>query len=471
MPTAVQPQIKITGLGFCQEEVRNATLEGDTGPADTTNFSELMGRLVSAKSKLPPLYRMELYEPFIHQLSDLGQDGFNEILLQDPKRESVAGLMLDIAHAILQNGEKYQEVSTDAFQELVSDLYDGFLSAEDRYGISKPPRAVFAPLVKWGRPKDGPYTWTYSATKNFGVNVPIVNLPPVHSRKGIIAWSAIGHETSGHDVLHAYDGFHSELAEELYKHLKNNGIATSLAGYWAERIDETASDVLGILNMGPAAGIGVVAYFRGLNAAWSNSEKLRNTGSASDPHPADIVRGYLAAEVIRRLNFSDSEKWAKIVENETDNDYTAIKLAGIAVSKADAQKSAKLVAEAVASTRTESLERHALEDVQNWRDTDEAIVDSLRQLYRTPQTLPDDFASGVYAAHAVAAAVYEAIAVSGTDKLPLLFERMISILKQMHDRNASWGPLYVSHPSNIFRVKTYEGREAPNFKTRMIVGS
>lgn len=46
--------------------------------------------------------------------------------------------MLDIAQAILQNGEDYQKEATDGFQEVVSDLYDGFLSAADRRGL-KPP--------------------------------------------------------------------------------------------------------------------------------------------------------------------------------------------------------------------------------------------------------------------------------------------------------------------------------------------
>ena len=36
--------------------------------------------------------------------------------------------MLEIAHAILQNGEGFQERATDAFQEIVSELYDGYLS-------------------------------------------------------------------------------------------------------------------------------------------------------------------------------------------------------------------------------------------------------------------------------------------------------------------------------------------------------
>ena len=35
---------------------------------------------------------------------------------------------MDLAHAILQNGEGYHARATDAFQEVVSDSYDGFLA-------------------------------------------------------------------------------------------------------------------------------------------------------------------------------------------------------------------------------------------------------------------------------------------------------------------------------------------------------
>jgi hypothetical protein len=53
----------------------------------------------------------------------------------------------------------------------------------------------------------------------------------------------------------------------------------------------------------------------------------------------------------------------------------------------------------------------------------------------------------------VAAAVTEALA-NGTD-LPLIFDRMVSILVQMKEKNPVWGPLFVRHPGNIRRDLTY----------------
>ena len=104
------------------------------------------------------MYRDAIFQPFVDHLNQIGEAGFTAILTSDPAREREAGLMLDIVDVILQNGEGYNWIATDSFQEIVSDLYDGFLSAEDRRGINPPDKGKIPPLVKWGRPDHGPYT-------------------------------------------------------------------------------------------------------------------------------------------------------------------------------------------------------------------------------------------------------------------------------------------------------------------------
>lgn len=75
---------------------------------------------------------------------------------------------------------------------------------------------------------------------------------------------------------------------------------------------------MGVLNMGPAAGIWLVVYFRGLNAAFTGVATLRNDGPSGDPHPADILRGFLAAATVRLLSFDDAVTWADAIEQETE---------------------------------------------------------------------------------------------------------------------------------------------------------
>jgi hypothetical protein len=436
----------LTGL---IEDVRRAALEADPGAPEPSSYHALRGRLEAARVSLPPAYRKAVYQPFVATLDELGPSGFALVLQRDPGRQGIALMLFDVAHAILQNAEGYERVATDAFQEVVSDLYDGFLGAADRRGVEPPDRGVLPPLVKWGNPDFGPYTWPVDATNEvFGLEAGVVSLPPANVRQGLLAWSALPHEVAGHDVLHADTGLEQELAAAVCERLKNEGLA-ALADYWAERIDETASDVLGILNMGPAAGLGLVGYFRGLNAAWGDGPRLRNDGPEGDSHPSDLLRGYLAAATVQHLRFAQRGDWAKLIEREveTDRDGDFLRLAGTQVRTEEARASAGFVAEVIATYRAAALEGHALGQIQNWRDTDEARVSRLGQCLRSgPVELPAPLANGTYAAHLVAAAIVAALA-PGAD-VRQVHARMVRLLKQMHDANPSWGPMFVRHPGN-----------------------
>lgn len=441
----------LTGLAACTEDARLAGLDADPGPAEPTSYHSLRGRIEAVRDKFPPLYRDAVVKPFTAALDQLGQSGYVQVLTQDPNRQSTAGLLLDCAQAILQQGEGYAALATDAFQEVVSDLYDGFLSAEDRRGINPPDLEIVPPLVKWGNPDSGPYTWPVDATKSLGLKAAVVNLPPAQTRRGLLGWAALGHETAGHDVIHADRGLLDELASALQSSLAP--LDAGLAEYWSERIDETASDVMGILNMGPAAGIGLVGFFRGLNAAFGGAARLRNQGASDDPHPVDILRGYMAAEVVSLLKFTGKSKWAKAITDETDKDLRQIIIDGQVIDPGLAKQSAIVVAKTLVQFKPKALEQHALSDIQNWRDADERKVKSLRSALRTAVQPAEKDLGGFYAAHVVAAAVVEALA-TGTE-VGTIFNRMLAVLKAMHDRNASWGPLFVQHPGDIHRDRVY----------------
>ncbi|GJL66084.1 MAG: hypothetical protein NPIRA05_10550 [Nitrospirales bacterium] len=444
----------IRNLSSATEDSRLAVLDGEVGPPDPTNFHMLLGRLEAAREKLPPLYREEVFTPFFTALNELGPTGFSQTLAQDPARNGIAGLILDIAQAILQNGEGFQERATDAFQEVVSDLYDGYLSDADRRGIEPPDRGMVPPLVKWGNPSFGPYTWPVDVTQDLGVGAPIVSLPPAHARLGLLAWAALGHETAGHDILHADTGLRRDLSRAVFDELLNENMGYALALYWSTRIDETASDVLGILNMGPAAGIGLIGYFRGIRAAFTGAPKLSNIGG-NGPHPADILRGFLAASTTELLSFSHANAWAEILNAETLRDVSTIRIEGSELSVNAARRSAEIVAQTIVRTRVESLESHALGDIQDWRDNDQQIAEHLQaELMDADRPLGCQGAE-TYAAHAVAAGVMAAL--TEGNHIPLILDRMISVLKAMHDANPSWGPLYIRHPGNIWRHRVYGG--------------
>ena len=436
----------ISHIAHCIADASLAIRDRDPGPPDPKNFDDLMARLVDAKPTLPPIYQQGMFEPFVATVSALGDSAFARVLASDVNNDRAARLMMDIAQALLQPAEGFQQESLRAFQQLVSDLYDGFLSAEDRRGVKPPDRGVIAPMVKFGEPRSGPYTWPIEATGSFRVrgttvpNAALLSLPPSIGRRGLMAWSAIGHEAAGHDILAADRGLAAELSDRVASALTSAGLRT-LASYWSERIDETASDVMGILNMGPAAGIGLVAFFRGFDGL------LRSDGPVDDPHPADVLRGFLASATVRLLEFDERTRWADLIRMETLKDVRRITIAGRGISPPQAEKSAAIVAATIVATRLRSLDRMPLGRIQNWRNADEKITDGLRRLLTSSAPLPDNFGSNAYAAHAVAAAVTAALA--GDAEIPDLQMRMIRMLNVMHDQNASFGPLFVSQPGNI----------------------
>ena len=433
--------VSLENLAACIEDARVAALEGDDGPPDPADFESLRARLEEARLELPPLYRRATGDPFVRKLDRLGAKGFANVLGQDPELEGAARLLFDIAQAVLQNGEGYEKRATHAFQEVVSDLYDGFLSAEDRRGVKPPDRGVVPPLGKWGSAESGPYTWPVTATSMFDVEAAVVSLPAANARRGLLAWSALAHETAGHDLLAADDGLHDELARVVRERLMAGKVGLAVADYWADRLDETASDVLGVLNMGPAAAVGLIGYFRALNGVYTGKAVLRNAGGEEDPHPADLARGYLGAETVRLLSFGAAGKWADRLVVETDRDLGQIRLGRTAVTVAVAKASAAIVARTIVREKLASLERHAFGEIQDWRDADEAIVSALREDLRAGRRAETRYVAGTYAAHVVAAAVTEAVG-ARTD-VRRVMDRMVRVLAAMHDANPAWVPVKV----------------------------
>jgi hypothetical protein len=451
--------VDIANLDNCIEDARQAGLDQDPGPPDPVQYHVLRGRLQASRPKVPKLYLDTAFTPYVETINALGETQFSEILIRDPDREREAGLTLDIAQAFLQRGEGFEPKAEPAFQEVVSDLYDGFLSAEDRGGILPPDNEVLAPLVKFGNPQFGPYTWPVDATESFGMKVAVVNLPPANARHGLLAWPALAHETAGHDILHADNGLLDQVSNAVRTALSDGDGTRDLAGYWADRIDETASDVLGILNMGPAPGIGLIGYFRGLNAAFGGEPTLRNEGPSSDPHPADIVRGFLAAATVRQLEFGNAGAWADVIAEETMKDLVGIRLEGEDVDVKTARRSAEIVSKVIVSQPMAALENHAFGEIQNWHDHDEKIVQQLRAVLNTANPLPVELTVGVFAAHLVAAATIAALETGAN--LTILFQRMLDLLKAMNDKNPSFGPLRVRHPGNLVRDRAYISAKPP----------
>jgi hypothetical protein len=445
--------IQFKNLKAAQEEaIKNLQIK-DNGPANPGSLKILKLQLQAAKDKLPPNYRDAVYEPFMKLVNELSNSDF--IKISDPN-SSLGFAMFDIAQALIQVGSGYQKDATDAFEEVVSDLYDGFLSAEDRHNIKLPDYNVLPPLVKWGNPDFGPYTLTSDTTASFNINCAIVNLTPSNAKGCLVGWGCLAHETAGHDISHADEGLLKEMAKAIKVSIKNDTkiknkrIRNTLATYWSERIDETASDIMGILNMGPAAAVTIIPYFRSIFGAFGNPPILRSTGPAKDEHPADILRVMLGSSAVQLLSFSDNKNWAGAILEEGLKDLTTIVLnKSSKIDQASAQRSADIIARVLMQTEFKALDGHSLQEIQDWSDDDEKIVAGLRKALKKSVALNAQIMEGAYAAHVVAASIYEALLVK-QDIAPL-FDKMIKLLKKMHNNNPGWGPLYIMHPGDLER--------------------
>src|SRR6185436_3851338 len=111
------------------------------------------------------------------------------------------------------------------------------------------------------------------------------------------------------------------------------------------------------------------------------------------PHPADVLRGFLASATVRLLEFDDRTRWADLIRRETLKDVRRITIAGRTISPPQAEKSAAVVAATIVATRLRTLDRMPLGRIQNWCNADEKITDRLRQLLTSSAPLPDNFGS------------------------------------------------------------------------------
>ena len=457
--------VNLSHIDACTQDAKLAWGSAVAGPADPTDWGDMIAAVRAAQRYLPLVYRHQFAEPFLDTLGALGAEDLRA-LQERPCCADVLRPLYDIAQAILQRQDPTWMGPTCAFQEVVSDLYDGFLSAEDRRGVKPPDRAVIAPLVKWGSGRDPnpranePYTFTARATAAFGVRTAVVNLPAAHAHQGLAYWAMLGHETCGHDILHADIG----LLGELREHVRTAILASSpgaaddgpwWAEYWSRRLEETACDVLGILHLGPAAVVGFIAGFRGLLAAAGSPPQLRTSEDAGSIYPCDVLRGYIGAETVRVLGFSERDAWAGALALLVDNDGgPTLTLDGRPIPRDLARGMARTVARTLAQTRLRALEDHALIDIQDWRDLDQGIIAKVIAIFEDPTFLqrmdPTErtrLLGGTYAAHVVAAAVTAAAA--GLGDIHRIQALMLELLGEMHRNNPAWCPLQVAYPGDM----------------------
>ena len=232
----------------------------------------------------------------------------------------------------------------------------------------------------------------------------MVSLPGSY-RDHPLTWTALAHECGGHDVIHADPGLMEELARgaEALPHLP-----AGVGRLWASWMDEAAADVYGLLNIGPAFGISLAAFFSALRFAGSQGRTglgpISNVlplqdGRPADVHPVDLLRVYLAMGVTAQLTgLSSAAKtsWLnqlQTVAKEAGNHATSIDVVdenGEIVQRlplADMAKAAQAVGGFIATAKLDALEGHSIQDIETWDDADEAAAQTVFEAAHSGKSL------------------------------------------------------------------------------------
>lgn len=461
----------ISNLSNCIDEVRNANANPpvvQTFDPYTSDYNKLITDLKTALPRLPHVYQEAAAKPLINFLKNLGEARFLQIFgsqATDDQSATLQQILPDAALAVLVY-DSQASLGVNAFEEVVSDIYDNFLSDESRVNKQKkgrpihpPTYGVIPPLVKFGNQDSGPYTWTGDSTAQIlGMKCAIVSLPPSQLNGGLLAWSSLGHETGGHDITHADKGLLDELAQKIHAAVLAKFHSTDLADYWARCTDEITADALGYLNVGPSLGISLIGYFRALGDG-----KLRTVGSTSDPHPIDLLRGYFGANVVKRLKFKAAAEWSETIVNETDKDKGDLYFVDdsgnyipFPVSFADAVASTDEVAKVILGAQLTTLQLHTFKELERgWEDSDQAIVDTLVPILQSGSALPNTLQGpGFYASYVVAAATQAGLQTGAN--IPDIFINMQTALATMHTENPVWSTTPTEQSVALLERSGYE---------------
>ena len=484
--SSFNPLTKLSDFPSLLSKTRAMTSSREDSPQEDyfDTKEKALSYIYDAYTVLPSVY----HSVFVDPLKNLFTNNYDQIVasIDQTGRDIPWREWLD---SINQRKTGYRRQDTHAFEESIADLYDGFLSMEERKRIKPPDYQTVSPLVLWGGPEAGPYT--IPADPEFvvklGINMSVVSMPPSYS-ENIVLWSAIGHETGGHDILHADKGLLSEIENVVEREILKNRNESSLRGqevtfngrkvplvefaasYWKSTMDETASDVCGLLNLGPAAGIGIATLLIPIRGG-----RLLSQGWYDDVHPIDALRVLLAADVIRKipdLDVNVANAWGDALERIVDkyisdkNEFTLITdIEGngenVIIPYDAMRETIKIVAKTIGFTPLDTLEKHSLSEINTWANSDESLTLSLADDIlnnKEPSLKRGADEQTVYAAHIISAAT---IAMAESADIPKVTDLAVSALNKMYDTNLVWRGFPLRYRSNL-----YAHNMVPHFRTK-----
>ncbi|HET9258018.1 MAG TPA: hypothetical protein VFO16_22845 [Pseudonocardiaceae bacterium] len=364
---------------------------GDPPSADTFRSA-----IKPASGRLPLSYQRAYINPLLQHLDRV----LNQLTGAPDILESIGGAIFD--HRVAET-----DPELDRFLAVISNFYRSFLDQTRRAPagfpeISEqlPPLAMFQHSGRMG-----PFTLPVNAIAQlFGGSVGVVSMPSTY-RNHPLLWASLAHETGGHDVLHADEGLLPELGESVRALFGAGPISADrkmdvnqfLGLLWSYWIDEAASDVYGVMNIGPEFGLNLVAFFAALGERHDPTgvPSLRTDSGPDpsgllDPHPTDILRPFLikgATEALQGLSADRRDGYAEDLARLarlTGGDADIVHIQGLLpVGPGVAlpvnvplplelmRSAAERVGALIATGTFTALGGHSIQDLETWDDADE----------------------------------------------------------------------------------------------------
>jgi hypothetical protein len=431
------------------------------------NAQTIRSYILDGARNIPGLY----YEPYIAPL-------LNALELVLSPRNSV-GTIEALTGAVYDHRSRSTVVQdVRSFVALISNVYRSFVIPEKPPSSHFPIPVTTIPPLATFRPETDPYhrtPFTLHVTevrRLSGGSVAVVSLPSVYRKHPVLCWAAIAHEVGGHDILDAYWGLLGEIQDGVRQLFYKGSDPASgsiesddqflglIWQYWAE---ESACDVLALMNVGPAYVYGLIVYFAALNDHYRGRQgvpRLRaqtrgalynSTAIPVDYHPLDILKLQILVGAIEKLDLDKNVKeqygqqirqiateWcpdAEVVikgrlQLKPGRSFPVEKTLKRAVMEDHAYR----VGQFIASAKFEAFHGHSIQDLETWDRADHYGMIEVREKFLVNGELSDLVDDAQLLSGAIEALCYD----------PDLYDEVNSQLSRALARSSDSDPIWAT---------------------------
>lgn len=377
---------------------------------------ELEELLRASSKELPPEYQKGFSQPLMDNLASIS----NHMLMKYMQPNGTWGFIF-FSNAVMQSASTSGFCqSVKRLQAVIADIYTSFLYSDERVSAGLTPKqrlpplgAFTAPILPKQQVSPPPYMFSVDMMKELSNRFAagVVSLPSGY-RTHPILWGVLAHEVGGHDVLHADEDLLPELLkgiEDLFTGSQKQ-ILGELWRFWGE---EAAADACGVLNLGPAYGLGAIVYHTVIVHIASKPEEHKEPDKPHHPpfldtkplplpgdsHPISALIPYLIIGAIEQLTtlkpatiaryISQVDELAKMCTLDRGpidltkywikDDKGLPKKVGETFPLETLIESARAVGRHIVSTKFASLKGKGFQDYETWDDADERTAQRIAE--------------------------------------------------------------------------------------------